>query len=368
MAITAQSSSKYNNQILKQAQNRKRVLVAPLHWGLGHATRCIPIINALISQGFEPVIASDGGALELLKKEFPKLSAFELPSYNISYSKKSNGFKLKFLKASPHILKTIKRERKRVAQLVETERIDGIISDNRFGVRHKAIPSVYLTHQLNVLSGKTTWLSSKWHQDIIKKFDECWVPDFEHSPNLSGELGHTKRQLNNVKYIGPLSRFKKQNNEESIDILVILSGPEPQRTQLEKKLLFELKNKKKSVVFVRGMVEGKQQTTIIDNIEMYNYMTSNELETAINSSKLIISRSGYTTIMDLAKLEKKAIFIPTPGQFEQLYLAEKLSGNSIIPFVKQDTLSFEDLNFNTAYSGFKPMESELNYKKLFSLF
>ncbi|GGI55891.1 glycosyltransferase [Winogradskyella haliclonae] len=368
MTVTTQLSSTYNKKILKQAHNRKRILVAPLCWGLGHATRCIPIINALISQGLEPVIASDGGALELLKKEFPKLSAFELPSYNISYSKKSNGFKLKFLKASPHILKTIKRERKRIEQLVETENIDGIISDNRFGVRHKAIPSVYITHQLNVLSGKTTWLSSKWHQDIIKKFDECWVPDFEHSPNLSGELGHTKRQLNNVKYIGPLSRFKKQTSEENIDILVILSGPEPQRTQLEKKLLFELKNKKESVVFVRGLVEGKQKMTIIDNIKMYNYMTSNELETAINSSKLIVSRSGYTTIMDLAKLGKKAIFIPTPGQFEQLYLAKKLSENSSIPFIEQDNFSFKDLNFNTTYTGFKAMEAECNYKKLFGLF
>lgn len=354
--------------MLNQVQHKKRILIAPLHWGLGHATRCIPIINALISQDFEPVIASDGGALELLKKEFPQLSASELPSYNISYSKKNNGFKLKFLKASPHILKTIKRERKRVKQLVETEKLDGIISDNRFGVRYDGIPSVYITHQLNVLSGKTTWLSSKWHQKMVKKFDECWVPDFEQNPNLSGDLGHPKCLLNNIKYIGPLSRFKKQNLKKDIDILAILSGPEPQRTQLEKKLLFELKNKKNKVVFVRGLVEDKQHVTMIDNIEMYNYMTSNELETAINSSKLVVSRSGYTTIMDLAKLEKKAVFIPTPGQFEQLYLAKRLSKNLIIPSVEQKTFTFEDLNFNNTYSGFEALNSELNYKKLFSLF
>ena len=346
----------------------KRILVAPLPWGLGHATRCIPIINALISHGFEPVIASDGGALELLKKEFPKLSAFELPSYNISYSKKENAFKLKFLKASPHILKTIKRERKYVEELVKTQNIDGIISDNRFGVRHNNIPSVYITHQLNVLSGKTTWFSSRWHQKIVKKFDQCWVPDFEHEPNLSGQLGHLKQKPEYVKYIGPLSRFKKQDSEKTIDILIILSGPEPQRSQLEKKLLITLKNKKGKIIFVRGIIENKQKITKIENIELYNYMTSNELEMTINSSNLIVSRSGYTTVMDLAKLEKKAIFIPTPGQFEQIYLAKILAKNLIIPSISQEKLTKNNLNIDSLYSGFRKFDSEINYKKLFSLF
>ena len=133
---------------------KKRILVAPLNWGLGHATRCVPIVNALISQNLEPIIASDGLALDLLKKEFPKIEAFELPSYNITYSKKAKGFKLKLLKDSPHLLKTIKREKKVVESLIEAENISGIISDNRFGVRHKQIPSVFITHQLRVMSGQ----------------------------------------------------------------------------------------------------------------------------------------------------------------------------------------------------------------------
>lgn len=352
----------------KQEVPKKRILVAPLNWGLGHATRCIPIINALINQGFEPVIASDGGALELLKKEFPKLKAFELPSYNITYPKNRYGFKWKFLKSSPHILKTIKRESVIINQLVKTEDIDGIISDNRFGVRHDDIPSIYITHQLNVLSGKTTWFSSKWHQKIIKKFDECWVPDFEYEPNLSGQLGHLKQKFDNLKYIGPLSRFKKQAIEKTIDILVILSGPEPQRTKLEKKLLVLLEDRKKKVLFIRGLVEPNQRVTTIDNIELYNYMTSDELEDAINSSRLIISRSGYTTIMDLAKLEKKAVFIPTPGQFEQIYLAKELSKNLVIPHVSQEKMTQHNLKFDNLYSGFKAFNYETNYKKLFSLF
>lgn len=346
----------------------KRILVASLHWGLGHATRCIPIIKALLSEGFEPILASDGSALDLLKKEFPTLKTYELPSYNIEYSKKSSGFKFKFLKASPHILKTIKREHELVKTIVEREKLCGIISDNRFGVRHGSIPSVYITHQLNVLSGKTTWFSSKWHQKVIDKFDECWVPDFELEPNLSGKLGHLKQKPKHIKYIGPLSRFKKQTLKKTIDILVILSGPEPQRTQLEKRLLLSLKTKQKKILFVRGLVETKQKITTIDNITLYNYMTSNELESAINSSKLIISRSGYTTIMDLAKLGKQAIFIPTPGQFEQIYLAKVLSKNLMIPSLSQDTFSEEDLEVNSKYSGFTTFDSELNYKKLFRLF
>ena len=335
---------------------------------MGHATRCIPIINALIKHHFEPVIASDGGALELLKKEFPALKAIELPSYNVSYSKKGKGFKLKLIKDSPHLLKTIHREKRFVKKLIDAEHIDGIISDNRFGVRHSSIPSVFITHQLRVLSGTTTWLSSMLHQNIISKFDECWVPDFAKSPNLSGKLGHLKKQLQNIKYIGPLSRFEKHEQDHSIDLLVILSGPEPQRSQLEKKLLIELENHTGNIVFIRGIVEGKQSITPLKHILCYNFMTSKELEDAINNSKLIISRSGYTTIMDLAKLGKKAIFIPTPGQFEQVYLAEKLDEENVIPCLSQDAFSIKDLKFSSNYSGFSTFENTTNFRELFGLF
>ncbi|WP_178986715.1 glycosyltransferase [Winogradskyella helgolandensis] len=347
---------------------KKRILVAPLNWGLGHSTRCIPIINALIENGFEPIIASDGVALELLKKEFPTLSAFELPSYNITYAKKANGFKIKLIKDSPHLLKTIKREKKVIKALVETEAISGIISDNRFGVRHKTIPSVFITHQLRVLSGNTTWLSSKLHQKIISKFNECWVPDYMGTINLSGELGHPKNFEAPVKYLGALTRFKKRDVETEYNLLVLLSGPEPQRTYLEEKLLSDLKHYKGRVLFVKGKVESEQQKTVMDNVIVYNYMTSEQLEIAINKSDLILSRSGYTTLMDLEKLEKKAFFIPTPGQFEQEYLAKRLSSERIAPYCDQDDFDINMLSEIEKFSGFKSQEYELNYKKLFGLF
>lgn len=353
---------------LKDVLQKKRILVAPLNWGLGHATRCIPIIKALIAHDFEPILASDGFALALLQKEFPKLTSFELPSYNITYAKKANSFKLKLIKDSPHLLKTIKREQKVVDEFLLSENISGIISDNRFGVRHREIPSVFITHQLRVLSGNTTWLSSKLHQKIISKFDECWVPDHRSEGNLSGELGHTERHKSSLKYLGPLSRFEKKKLPEKYDLLVILSGPEPQRTYLEEKLLTQLSSFKGKVCFVKGILEPKKKKSTHQNSTIYNYMTSDELETTLNSSKIVLSRSGYTSLMDYAKLEKKAFLIPTPGQFEQEYLAQKMQLDGIAPSCLQDNFNIDMLKQVENYSGFKALEGHINYKKLFNLF
>ena len=347
---------------------KKRILVAPLNWGLGHATRCIPIINALINHGFSPIIASDGAALSLLKKEYPKLSTIELPSYNITYSKNGKHFKLKLLKDSPKLLKAIKAEKKAIKAILEHNDIAGIISDNRLGVRSKKVPSVFITHQLNVLSGNTTWLSTKMHQKIIKKFDMCWIPDAEGEVNLSGKLGHVRHFEVPTKYIGPLSRFTKTRAETKNDLLVLLSGPEPQRTLLEEKLLSELSNYSKKVVFVKGIMENEQTIQVSGNITIYNFMTSKLLEKTINESTVVLSRSGYTTVMDLAKLSKKAFFIPTPGQFEQEYLAERLTEMSVVPSCKQKDFSLDKLDSIKAYEGLKAFDFEVDFKALFDLF
>ncbi|NJX14889.1 glycosyltransferase [Tamlana crocina] len=347
---------------------KKRILVAPLNWGLGHATRCIPIINALMEQDFVPVIASDGVALSLLRKEFPNLSSIELPSYNVTYAKSGKLFKLKLIKDSPKLLKAIKSEKKAVKDILEHNDIAGIISDNRLGVRNKKVPSVFITHQLNVLSGSTTWFSTKMHQKFIQKFDECWVPDAKGEINLSGKLGHVKTFDTPTKYIGPLSRFTPTTSEPKNDLMVLLSGPEPQRTLLEKKLFSELKNYKGKVVFVKGIMETEQTIQVIGNMTIYNFMTSKLLEKTIKESKLIISRSGYTTVMDLAKLNKKAFFIPTPGQFEQVYLAERLTEMQMVPSCKQDDFSLDKLNQAQNFMGLKAFNFNVDYKELFSLF
>ncbi|MFI0429949.1 glycosyltransferase [Mariniflexile sp. HMF6888] len=347
---------------------KKRILVAPLNWGLGHATRCIPIINALLAHGFEPVIASDGVALSLLQKEFPRLSSVELPSYNITYAKNGKFFKLKLLTDSPKLLKAIKSEKRAIKQIVEHNHISGIISDNRLGVYSKKVPSVFITHQLNVLSGNTTWLSTKIHEKFIKKFDACWIPDVEATINLSGKLGHPDTFEIPTTYIGPLSRFEKQHAKIANDIMVLLSGPEPQRTFLETKLLSELKNYSGKVVFVNGVMEKEQTIQIIGNITVYNFMTSSLLEKTINESAVIISRSGYTTVMDLAKLNKKAFFIPTPGQFEQEYLATRLTELNLVPSCSQQAFTLDKLNELDDFNGLKSFDYEPDFKKLFSLF
>ncbi|MBP1839293.1 glycosyltransferase [Formosa algae] len=347
---------------------KKRILIAPLNWGLGHATRCIPIINQLITHNYTPIIASDGIALALLKKEFPEVETVELPAYDVTYAKKGHFFKLKLLKDSPKLLKAIKAEKKATKAIIETHNIDGIISDNRLGVHSKKIPSVFITHQLQVLSGNTTWLSTKMHQRIIEKFNECWVPDHENEPSLSGKLGHLKGIEIPIKYLGPLSRFERQNTNAIYDILILLSGPEPQRTLLEDKLTEAFKTDSRRILCVRGVIE-KEQTTITEgNVTITNFMTGKTLETALNASKIVLSRSGYTTVMDLSVLGKKAYFIPTPGQFEQEYLAERLDELKLVPYCKQDDFTVDKLEHIHDYNGLNGQNTTANFKDLFNLF
>lgn len=334
---------------------------------MGHATRCIPIINALIKADFEPILASDGDALVLLQKEFPFLKYYKLPSYNIKYAKKGKYLKLKLLLAAPSIFLASKKEERIVAQIIVKEQISGIISDNRLGVFSKKIPSVYITHQLKVLSGITTFFTSKIHQKFIQKFDECWVPDIKVKYNLSGELGHLNTNKIKTKHIGVLSRFQPKKETLKYDLLVLLSGPEPQRSLLEIKLLSELKDCQGSILFVRGVLTEKEEISASKNFKIVNYLLSKDLEVAINESDVIISRSGYSTIMDLAVLGKKAFFIPTPGQFEQEYLAERLKKMGIAPFVNQQNFTKENLKEITKYSGFNSIKTEIDLN-LFKLF
>lgn len=347
---------------------KKKILIAPLNWGLGHATRCVPIIKALLQHNFAPVIASDGDALSLLTKEFPDLEALELPSYNITYSKKGYFLKLKLFKDSPKIIKAIKAEQNVIKNIVKTHHIDGIISDNRFGVFHASLPSVFITHQLKVLSGNTTWLSTKLHKKYMSRFNECWVPDSPGEPNLSGKMGHIGESKLHIKYIGPISRFQKTSEDIEYDVMVLLSGPEPQRTILEEKLLTEFKNYKGPVLFVKGIIEPEQKISTLGNLTIYNFMTTELLEKSLNASKLIIARSGYTTLMDLAELGKKAFFIPTPGQFEQAYLAREMARKNLAPSCHQDEFTIEKLSDISDYIDLETSVFEPDFKALFHLF
>lgn len=346
----------------------KNVLVAPLNWGLGHATRCIPLIRGLEECGYTPILASDGQALMLLKKEFPHLKALELPSYEIEYPESGADFKWKMLKNMPSIIEAVINEKKIVKKWVKEYQLTGIISDNRLGVQNKKIPSVFVTHQLNVLSGATTWISSKLHRHIINKFDECWVPDFEDVPNLSGKLGHLRAKQDHIRYIGPLSRFQKKTVPKKYDLMVVLSGPEPQRSILENILKEQIHEFKGKVVFICGKMAARQKKTEIDLVTYYNFMTSGELEQTFNESELVLCRSGYSSIMDLVQLEKKAFFIPTPGQYEQEYLARRLQKKGKFPFAEQDDFSFSKIQQAYLYKPFQAKSESVHWKHLFCLF
>lgn len=348
--------------------NQKTILIAPLNWGLGHATRCIPIIRALQENNYIPVIASDGIALELLRKEFPNLQTLELPSYQIEYAKNGTNFKWKLIKSGPKMIKAILEEKKIVHYWIEKYAIEGIISDNRLGIFSKKIPSVFITHQLNVMTGNTTWITSKVHQFIIKKYKECWIPDLAGTLNLTGKLGHTDNLNLKIKYIGPLSRLQKKLFLKKYDLLVILSGPEPQRGLLEKHLKAEILKFSGTVIFIEGNIEKEQKITTIGNVIYYNFMNSIELEQAFNKSEMVLCRSGYTTIMDLAQLRKKAFFIPTPGQYEQEYLAEKFQNEGLVPYATQADFKMEDIAKVENYKGLPRMDSKIDWSTLFQVF
>lgn len=347
----------------------KKVLVAPLNWGLGHASRCIPIIEALSKFGFSPLLAGDGDSLELLKKEFPKLPYYELPSTKVTYPLKRSHLKIKLLAQAPKFVRAMGLEKEKVKEIHQNENLCGIISDNRFGVRSNEIPSVYISHQLKVLSGSTSVFSTSLHQKLIKKFDQCWVPDYE-SDRLAGDLSGINKDAESIKYIGPLSRFKRNPLKKQWDIVAVLSGPEPQRSLLEDKLKLQLASFAGRSLIVQGLLSEQQIVHKYGNTTLVNFMLSNELRDSIESGRMIISRSGYSSIMDLEALESKAFFIPTPGQFEQEYLAKYLENQKRVNFSSQSDFDLEKLFQCENYLGFEPKKTSNNSltKSLFDVF
>ena len=342
----------------------KKILIAPLNWGLGHATRCIPIIKALIQNNLVPVVASDGSALTLLKKEFSGIESLELPTYNIHYGKY---LRYSLFMQIPKILRTIQQERRVIDTYIQNDnQVCGIISDNRFGVHSAKVPSVYLTHQLNVLSGSTSWITTKIHHKIIENFDECWVPDQKDSL-LSGTLSRSETVKVPVKFIGPLSRLQRKDQAQKNRLLVVLSGPEPNRTSLEHRLLHQLETYQGPVAFVRGVVEAEQKITHQRELTVYNYLLTEELEDQINRSYCVICRSGYSSVMDLAATGSRAFLIPTKGQNEQEYLASHLARLKIAPWASEEAFDIARLSEVNNYSGFDVAPTQLD-SHLFDLF
>jgi len=306
--------------------SQKKVLFCVLDWGLGHATRVVPLIEAENIKGHEVFIASDGNAARFLKNRFPHLTHLDgLPGYNVTYSVKGRLLPLHIAKQIPRICRVVKDENAWLKMVNEEYHFDEIISDNRYGCSLPNVHSVFITHQLNIrapfwLRPFVNWLIRK----LASTFNEIRIPDYPKvDTRLAGELSDQGR-WKNVRYIGPLSRFSLVETEGwrlSSPYLLVLSGPEPQRTILEELVIDLFTKKHLPLVVVAGKTDANEHR-LKNGVEYFSHLNDSRMKSALLQAKLIICRSGYSSIMDLEALNKKALFIPTPGQTEQEYLAE----------------------------------------------
>ncbi len=347
-----------NVENINKNSTKFKILVAPLDWGLGHATRCIPIIQLLISRNITVLLAAEGDTAALLKKEFPTLTLLPLKGYRIAYSQHKTWFFAKMLLQFPKISAAIRYEKRWLKKIIQHYHIDAVIADNRFGLQNAAIHSVYITHQLFIETGSTflNKIAQKIHYRFINRYDECWVPDAEGNINLAGKLSHpATKPLVPVKYTGCLSRFKKENIIPENDLLIMLSGPEPQRTIFENILLKQINNTDLSIVMVRGLpgktVDLKAKKK---DLKIFNHLPAEKLSTIIQQSQLVLARAGYSTIMDLVALGKKAVLVPTPGQTEQEYLAQYLMSQGLFFAARQKNFLLKNTMNKIAAFKFAP--------------
>lgn len=337
----------------------KTALIAPLDWGLGHATRCIPIIRELQREGCAVVLAGSGDSLVLLKTEFPQLRAYSLPGYAPRYPARGS-MVWAMCRQLPHFVGVMAAEHRALKNILIREKIDLIISDNRYGCRSPRVPSVFITHQSNILMPRRFgWLQDlvrSMHEAVMDRFDISWIPDLPGGSSLTGDLTGWDPQKKDDKrrYIGWLSRFEhRMRREKKYDVLAIFSGPEPQRTLLENKVVPQIENSRCRYRIVRGLPSGGPA---LQHEHAVNFLSADALQECIESAGLVIARSGYSTIMDMQALGQNAVFIPTPGQTEQEYLAKRLMEKRIAFSMPQDDFDLEAaLQQQRHYSGFRPL-------------
>jgi uncharacterized protein (TIGR00661 family) len=344
-------------------KRKKRILVAPLDWGLGHTTRSIPIINELLQRDADVIIAADNRPFDLLRREFPDLPHVRFPGYSVQYQQTGN-LHGKIIRQLPKILNGFRTEHHYLDALIKLHDVDAVISDNRFGAFSTSVPSVLIIHQLNIIlpsllafgKGIVAFANRK----LCNNFSEVWIPDFESEPNIAGIMAHPKRLPKNAYYVGPLSRIRKIDARKEIDILVILSGPEPQRTILEELIVGQLMKTGLISVIVRGKPEQNTTMKISPTITMVNSVQTDEMSRLIAASHMIISRPGHSTIMDLSFVGAKAILVNLPGQTEQEYLARMLKKQMICYYEDQDDFDLlRSLERAGSYSGFNSISNDL---------
>lgn len=308
----------------------KKVIYGVLDWGLGHATRSLPIIKKLQSQNNEVIVASDGLALRWLKNELPETQFLNCPSYKVKYKGKT--LKSIILGNAFNVGKAILKENWKLKKWIKVYKPNILISDSRFGFYNNNIPSIFITHQINL---KAPLVINQANHFFLSKFNSIWVPDFEDSV-LSGELSRSNKFKNKIQFIGPISRLQKKNLSIEYRYCVVLSGPEPSRSRLEKKLLGKLKHLENDIIVVRG---SDNLPPLNSSLKHINLAGTEQLNNVLLKSDKIISRSGYTSILDYYCLSKPAILIPTPGQTEQEYLGKHLDKKFGFTFLKEKDIN-----------------------------
>jgi len=353
-----------NDNRFMQSKDTKKpgILICPLDWGLGHAARCIPVIHQLTKAGARVVIGAGGAGLELLRAEFPGLEFILMPGYNISYSRRFP-LGIILLLQVPRILFHIIMEHRSIGHLVRKHDIRIVISDNRYGLWTKHAYCVFITHQVNIIPPPflnfTESLLARFVRFILKRYREVWIPDAVGIYNLSGRLSHGKDLSPNVKFTGPLSRFEltEPSDEpmQNYDILAVISGPEPQRSAFEETLLRLLPDTNCKCLIVRG-IPGHTKIQIVNTgIHITGHLPAAVLGAILKNNPLVISRSGYSTIMDLAFTGNKAVLVATPGQTEQEYLARRMDDLNLFACWDGKDDSFSDaLKKSRQYSGIVP--------------
>lgn len=319
--------------------------MSPLNWGIGHAARLVPIANHLHTNGAEVFICASGAALELMRLECAFAKFVEDVPFEVTYSSSAWNNGLKLLLQLPKMWLQVYKEHQLLKKIVEQYQIDLVISDNRYGFYHQSIPSVFITHQLNIQVPLGKGLVNYINHTFIKKFDACWVPDFEQNEiALAGMLSRNNK-LRQIHYIGPLSRAlkAKESTEIKAPVLYLLSGVEPQRSILEQLILKRHAQYPHQAILIRGTTQTKTIIKPQNNLIVYDICTAKQLQSLVAASKYVVCRSGYSSIMDLVLWQKNAVLIPTPGQYEQEYLAQYLSGKKWFYSINQDVfLQFQE--------------------------
>ena len=319
-----------------------KILFGIFDWGLGHATRDIPLITELLKNN-EVHIISTGRALKLTQDYFgQRCKYYDVPSVYSPYTR-TPFFKTKLTITLPMIIKSLRKARKK-SKIIVDQGFDKVISDCRYDVYDKLENSFFITHQVRF---KTPFgierVVERWLGKWTKKYRFVIVPDYEEN-DLTGLLSHNLRYISKdrIRYVGILSHIKKLELPEDIDYLISISGPEPQRTVFFKKITSQV-NQLTGKVVIAGGTPDISQTSNKDNVVFYSFLNSHQQEEMMNRAKFIISRPGYTTVMEIAELGKKnVLFLPTPGMSEQEYLADYYEEKGYFHHVSQYRLSLKE--------------------------